>query len=614
MLSPEARDKASFHAYPAAIEGPKTSYSQPPGTNPVLRGFPLVAAGWAAAFISPLAGFLWNNAGFGMLRRIKDLNDYAPRYDPTVIPYNIDDNTSLTKPADVSYRDIQGPKSPNSSIGAYHAAYETGQISPTDVAKTLLDLIDENARHKVAFLSIVKENVLAAAELSTRRYKEGKAKGILDGVPVAIKDEVDLEGHPKTYGSAQDFTNPKNATSWCVRKWEEAGAIIIGKLNMHELGFGTPPPSTIAGGENTTGNNPIAGTPTNPHNPNYYPGGSSSASGTTVASNLLPLTLGCDGGGSIRVPSAYCGIYGLKPTHGRVSRSPTNPLAFSTGVTGPMASNMADLELGYKTLAIPNPEDRVSAMFAPPPPPSGARPRRTAKDDGKTRRVLGICKPWFAAAEPSVQSICQDALAYYRSSGYEMVDIDVPYLHQGKVAHAMTIMTEIGSTITDIHKFTPSNKILLAVGAKTPAQDFLLAQKMRNLLMSHLSYLFQKHPGLLIVTPTTPNLGWPISTAADLAHGVSDADMSLRSMTYVWLANFTGCPAISIPVGKIEGKRREGRVPVGLMAMGEWGDEESLLEWGSVGEEGSWGGNINERNRMERAEDWVDVLGIAKRR
>ncbi|KAL9637221.1 MAG: hypothetical protein Q9164_002321, partial [Protoblastenia rupestris] len=338
-----------------------------------------------------------------------------------------------------------------------------------------------------------------------------------------------------TLGSTQSFTNPKNTTSWCVLKWEEVGAIIIGKLNMHELGLGKPlpkpsllgHPSPFHSPADTTGNNPVTGTPTNHHNPAYYPGGSSSASGTTVSSNLLPLTLGCDGGGSIRIPSAYCGIYGLKPTHSRISRSSSTNHAFSTSVIGPMASNMADLEIGYRILATPNPEDRVSAMFASPL--AGAKPA------GKNRqKVIGICKQWIDASAPSVQNICHDALTYFSSSGYEIVDIDLPYLHEGQLSHALTILSEIGTGVADCNNqsFTPSNKILLSVGAQTPAHDFLMAQKMRSLLMSHLSYLFQKHPGLLIVTPTTPNAGWCIgSSPGELKYGISDANMSVKSMT-----------------------------------------------------------------------------------
>ena len=352
----------------------------------------------------------------------------------------------------------------------------------------------------------------------------------------------------------------------------------------------------------TNGHNTITGTPTNPHNPNYYPGGSSSASATTVASNLLPLTLGRDGGGSIRIPSTYCGIYGLKPTHSRVGQSPTVSIALSTSVTGPMASSIADLELGYRTLATPDPFNKASSQFSPPIPPSPS-------SSSSKKRPLGICKPWFDAADPAVLNLCHEALAHYTSLGYETISIDLPYLHEGQLAHTMTISAEAGTAVSNIRDFTPSTQLVLATCGQTPAQDFLLAQKMRNLLMTHLAFLWKKYPGLLIVTPTTPNAGWEIRALADLEREVSDSNMALRNMTYIWLANFTGCPAIAVPVGRAEGKngKGQGKVPVGLMAMAEWGDEEALFEWGRVAEEWAWG----KEGKMEKPEGWIDVLGLA---
>ena len=141
----------------------------------------------SAEFIPPLAAYIWNNAGFGKVRKIKELDDYEPRYDPTVIPLDSGDGADMSKPVSVSYRERKGPGSPNTSIGAYHAAYESGEVTPVDVVEVVLDLIDGDIKHKVAFSSIVREKVRVAAQGSMRRYKEGKAKGILDGIPVAVK-------------------------------------------------------------------------------------------------------------------------------------------------------------------------------------------------------------------------------------------------------------------------------------------------------------------------------------------------------------------------------------------------------------------------------------------
>ena len=184
---------------------------------------------------------MWGNAGFDQLRTVKELDDFEVRYDPTVIPVTREAVTDLdlTKLNYlVEQRAEQTLSNRHRSIAHYHAEYKTGSLTPTAVAKTLLKLIKGTPAHKVAFLTIKDTQVLAAAEASTRRWQAGKALSVLDGIPVAIKDEVDLDGYEKSLGSSQDYTRPEGGTSWCVRKWEEAGAIIIGKLNMHELGLG----------------------------------------------------------------------------------------------------------------------------------------------------------------------------------------------------------------------------------------------------------------------------------------------------------------------------------------------------------------------------------------
>lgn len=261
---------------------------------------------------------------------------------------------------------------------------------------------------------------------------------------------------------------------------------------------------------------------------------------------------------------------------------------------------MADLELTYRIMAAPDPDNASSSLFPAPVPRPGLHTHS---------KLLGIYKPWFDCADASVLKDCHEAVSYYESAGYTLMDITLPYLAEGQIAHALTILTEISTGIHDLTGLTPANKILLSVGKQTPAFDFLLAQKLRNVLMQHLAFLFRRHPGLLIVTPTTPNAGWHISGGlADLKHGVSDANMSVRSMEYVWLANFTGCPALSIPVGKVKAKEGEGTIPVGLMAMGEWGSEDALIGWGKIGEKWASEGD----GRIGKAESWVDVMALTK--
>ena len=197
-----------------------------------------------AANLNLVSGFLWSNAGFSSLRNIKELEQYEPRYDPTVIPV-----ADPSGPAAASYGhhpivhdSAPVPQHRYYSVTDYHAVYRSGRLTPTDSVEALLPLIRRDTSppggHSVAFISTEIELVRRAAEASTLRYEQGKPLGVLDGVPIALKDEVDLDGYRKTLGSARDYARPKGGTSWCVKKWEEEGAIIVGKLNMHELGMG----------------------------------------------------------------------------------------------------------------------------------------------------------------------------------------------------------------------------------------------------------------------------------------------------------------------------------------------------------------------------------------
>lgn len=263
-----------------------------------------------------------------------------------------------------------------------------------------------------------------------------------------------------------------------------------------------------------------------------------------------------------------------------------------------MAGSMVDLEVAYRVMAARDPNNLRQSIFPAPVP-------RTPK----SKPVLGIYKEWFDRAEKPVAKVCQKAIQYYKEKlGYEVIDISIPLIHEGQLAHALTILCEISSSFSEVKNLTPANTVLVKVGAQTPARDFLHAQQLRNLLMQHLSYLFKTHPGLIIVTPTTPIPGWHISGGkGDLKYGVSDGNLSIKNMEYVWFANFTGIPSLSLPVGYVEPVEGEGSIPVGLMGMGEWGTEDALILWGYDGEK-----YLNEavEGGRRRPKAWVDVFNL----
>ncbi|KXH40876.1 amidase [Colletotrichum simmondsii] len=601
IMSSETRKK--FINYPLPIPGPPIPYKNVRKSNPPLRGWLLVIAAWAMECLWFIRSFIWSNAGFGSLRKIrKHIEDAEPRYDPTVLPLPTDE----AKDPAVLHRESAVKAKPHPlkyySVNDYHEMYLSGVVTPLAVARAILPLIrrDTNppGEHSIAWFDTKVSQVLAAAEASTKRYKEGRSLGPLDGVPTAVKDEYEIDGYRTCLGSRNDYTTPaapgQSITSWCVKKLEDAGAVVLGKLSMHEFGL------------DTTGNNPIYGTPRNPYNRGYYTGGSSSGAGYAVATGLVPVALGSDGGGSIRIPSSMCGVYGLKPTHGRISFHPCPNHSNSCAVNGPIAADIESLATYFETIGAPHPDSQFIQ----------ASPFILSPSE-KRGKVLGIPEAWFAQADPAIQRMCRTMIAkLVTHHGYVTVPIDIPFLVEGQFAHAMTVLTDGATLLPETKNLTPANRILLAIGRVTSAMDYLLAQKLRGLLMQHLAHLWRMYPGMIIVTPTTSCAGWPIMHEGELSHGVSDGDRTIRSMEYVWMGNFCGLPGITVPAGYVvphdqlgaggeAGPDTVGKVPIGLMGMGEWTDEHSLLEFGLDAEE------LFAKERC-RPPNWIDVIQRAK--
>ncbi|KAG8664113.1 hypothetical protein FPOAC2_10235 [Fusarium poae] len=571
-----------FINYPKPTQGPDTPLQPRKLDNPVVRGRLLAFVALSINFIRFIREIVWHNAGFGSLRNIREsLELYEARYDPTVVPIS-NTPTQLDE-------ESQGPTetpptpviesllvdTPYYSVADYRDMYLSSLTTPTDVANTLLRLIRRDisppGKHSAAWISTRVDLVLQAAKESTIRYREGRPLSPLDGVPAAIKDDFDMDGYDMTMGSKTNYAGKTvstgSITNWNVRKLQEAGVIVLGKLNLHEFGM------------DTTGNNPNHGTPLNPFNPTYYTGGSSSGSGYAVGAGLIPIALGGDAGGSIRIPASYCSVFGLKPTHGRLSSFPTPNPAPTCCVQGPIAADMYSLTAVYNVISDPHPTSTFPHLYKEP-----SRPRT---------KLLGIYEPWFDLAAPGVKSVTKAMIRKLCTEyGYTIVPISIPFTEEGQIAHAMTVLADAASLLPKPANITPANKLLLAIGRTIPAGDYVLAQKLRNLLMQHLSHLWQTYPGMIIITPTTACPGAPIrGGASELKRGLNDGNLTIESMTYVWLANLCGMPSLSVPAGFVipEGQERAGeeadketvgKIPVGLMATGEWCSEKALLEFG----------------------------------
>ncbi|KAF7594727.1 hypothetical protein BBP40_008434 [Aspergillus hancockii] len=586
-----------FKDYPEPRKGPHLPPTYDRKPNPALRGFILSISAWLLDWLWFLPRIIWQNAGFASLREIRPHLDFIePRYDPTVVPLKEDEDESADRSAldSVAAPPVTYPTK-YYSVADYHALYKSGELTPTAVVEGLLPLIRRDlsspGKHSVAFIDSRVHLVLAAAEESTRRYKENRPLGLLDGVPTAVKDEFDLDGYRTNIGSVNDYTSEvkpddPSITTWCIRQLEKAGAIVVGKLSMHEFGL------------DTTGNNVHYGTPPNPYHPQYYTGGSSSGCAYAVSTGLVPFALGSDGGGSVRIPSSFCSVVGLKPSHNRLSHYPGVNFASTTSVIGPLAADIRSLAEAYRILAAPGPDTCFPALGP-----------LTLTPSTKTKNLLGIPEGWFSRASPDVQRLCRSLLdKLVTEQDYTLVPIEIPFLVEGQTAHAMTILADASAVLYDTTNITAANRVLLTLGRTTPATDYLLAQKLRRLLMEHLAALWEELPGMIIVTPTTACAGWPVVSKSELTWGLSDGDRTLKAMEYVWLANFTGIPALSVPAGyaNAEGKgSKDGKVPVGLMGNGEWGSEEQLLQWGLQVEELS-------ADLRERPPIWEDVVQRAK--
>jgi Asp-tRNA(Asn)/Glu-tRNA(Gln) amidotransferase A subunit family amidase len=246
-----------------------------------------------------------------------------------------------------------------------------------------------------------------------------------------------------------------------------------------------------------------------------------------------------------------------------------------------MASTVSDLHLAYRIMGRPDPKESNSRAFPPFSITNNNSPSST-----NNKKVIGLYRAWIERADANVKEACLAAIDNLVSHhDYVVKEITIPHLAEGQSCHALTILSEAATAVINIKDLTAPNQILLTICKAGSSFDLMLAQKLRTLLMEHLTTLWEENPGMIIATPTVPTAGWPIKDPSDLVYGCSDPTMSLRSMEYVWLANFTGIPALQAPVGYGKPLQGEGEVPIGLMLMGRWGEEERLIEAGYLLEE-----------------------------
>ncbi len=434
-------------------------------------------------------------------------------------------------------------------------AIQTGKISAPDVVNRALAEAERLQAQWHVFITLTPE----LARRQARRVEQWLAAGKtlpLAGVPVAVKDLIDVLGVRTTCGS-RVFENQvarNNATA--VRKLVSAGAIILGKANMHEFAFGF------------TGENAAYGNCPNPWNPERISGGSSSGSALAVALGICPLAIGSDTGGSIRLPAAFCGLIGLKPTYGRVSRAGAVPLAWSMDHLGPITRTADDAALVLKVLAGRDRADPTTARQLAPS--AGADLEKPL--DGLT---IGLPRAgFFDDLDPQVARAVEDAAGVLAARGARPVDVQLPYLDEVLGVHRAVIFSEAAAFHRPLlaehaDRYDPAVRLLLEAGLFLSATDYLQAQRVRRLVRKAWADVFRTVDCLL--TPTAPTVAARFGQRSVALPG-GDASMLRACLGLTLPFNVTGHPAVSVPCGLSS----EG-LPIGMQLVGRPFDEGTIL-------------------------------------
>ena len=454
------------------------------------------------------------------------------------------------------------------SISDYTTRYRNRSVTPSQVVETIISVIEDMDKSVVCQMN--KEELKLQATESTKRYKDNNPMGVLDGVPILVKDEIPVSGFLRTKGTSF-LAELDHRDAFPIVKLKRQGALIIGKTSQHEFGLGT------------TGFNLFYGTPRNPYsndpNIHHYTGGSSSGSAAAVSMGLVPLAVGADGGGSIRIPSSLCGCIGLKPTFKRVA------IDMSAGCSvchvGPMTNNVHDAALAYAIMAGAAENDHRHQSREQPIVHLNAYVPNSSSVSNKNESLkglrVGIFEEHISDSEPNVLAAIRKAIEFYRSCGAEIVPIILPYLGEIHRAHGITITTEMFSLVEKhyqsnrFYEISPESRVSLAIGKSWTSSEFLAAQKIRSFAMTHIEDLFQNKVDV-IISPGTPCCA-PVITDDVKVCGESNLSQTGALMRYVIHGNFTGIPAIVFPIAYDD----ETSLPISLQVQAAHWREDLLL-------------------------------------
>ncbi len=445
-------------------------------------------------------------------------------------------------------------------LSAAAEAIRARRLSPVELVDSVLDRIEQVQPELNAYVTVTAERARRAARAAENDMASGRYLGALHGIPMGLKDLIDVADMPTSASSRIRADHRARADSAVAERLSTAGAVLVGKTHTHEFAYGLTTPQTR-----------------NARHPGRIAGGSSGGSAVAVAAGAATFALGTDTGGSIRVPAALNGVVGLKPTYGSISRHGVTSLSWSLDHIGPITRTVEDAALVLSALTGPDPRD-PAALSAP-----AVRYRLTEAADLAGLRIGVPRNYYFDRVDPEVEAAVRQAVDELRALGARLVEVDIPMTRYIQATQWGLMVPEATAyhekTLrTGPERYQDDVRILLEAGELMSAGDYLRAQRARTLMRQEWTRMLREVD--LIAAPTVPATAVEtdrdtIAWADGTTEAVADAYVRLSAP-----ANITGVPSLSVPVG-----HDAAGLPIGMQLLGGPRAEDVLLRVGHAYEQ-----------------------------